>query len=157
MRAGIPNHAEDDVGHVLGSAALCCCYGGPMTQSTQRALRRAAIYTLLWLIIPALTQLGVTIYHWLNPGAAVPADGEAPPSLLYGVSALVVAVIVVLLIGWRSHLGVIWFGIALAVSAVIAALSPILPLPLTTFLLLVAPPIAAALLWRKDAHVPPEA
>lgn len=123
-----------------------------MSDSTQRIVRRAAINTLLWLIIPAVTQIGVTLYHLQNPNAPIPADGDAPPSLLYGVVGLVLGVIIVLLISWRAKLGVIWFGIALAISAVIAALAPILPSPLTVLLLLIVPPVAAALIWQKDRH-----
>lgn len=119
-----------------------------MSESTHRLIRRAAGYLLLWLIVPIGAQIGVAIFGALHPGASAAPD-EAPPSLLYGVVGLTVAVLLVLLLSWRLKVGLAWFGVALIASALVAALSPIVPLGLLVVLLLVVPPVVAALVVTR--------
>lgn len=123
-----------------------------MSESTHRLVRRAAGYLLLWLIVPAGAQIGVAVFDALHPGALAPGPEDPPPSLLFGVIGLTLGVVAVLLLSWWLRVGLAWFGVALVAAALVAALAPVVPLPVLVVLLLAAPPLLAAVVVTRFAR-----
>lgn len=119
-----------------------------MSESTPSPARRAAWSVLLWLLVPAGAQLGVSIYDALNP-AAVGQPDAPPPSVLFGVIGLAVGVGAAIAASVWLKLGVVWFGVALLVAALLAVLALAVPAPLLVVLLLLIPPLAGAWVQRK--------
>nr|WP_139280048.1 hypothetical protein [Tessaracoccus bendigoensis] len=122
-----------------------------MSPSTQRLTRRMAAGVLLWLLIPAGAQVGIAIYDALHPGAGALDPNSAPPSLLSGVIGLVIGAVAAIAISLWLRLGMIWFGIALLVAALLGLVALLLPSVVVIYAMLLLPPIIGALAqWRFD-------
>lgn len=115
-----------------------------MTAANQRRIRESAAAVLLWLLVPAGVQVGVFVFEALYPDATA-APGGPPPSLLFGVIGLAIGVVAALVLSWRFGLGLIWFGAAIVIAAVVGVLSVTMPQAATTVALLVVPPVGGAL------------
>lgn len=122
-----------------------------MSQPTQRLVRRMAAGVLLWLLIPAGAQVGISIHDALLPSSGVADPGSAPASLLAGVIGLVIGAAVAIAVSLWLRLGVIWLGVALLAAGLLGALTLVAPSTVVIYAMLLIPPILGALAqWLFD-------